>query len=204
MFDRFTDRARKVLMLAKQEALDSGSQYIGTEHLLVGLLREPNGVGHHVLESLDLSVDKIRKEIEKTSYGKAEQDEIEYSPKLKLICGQALEEAKNLDHNYVGTEHLLLALLLDETTIACKILTTFGVNVKETRTAVFEMLGCFDERYEFEPVYSNTDEIFNVIRLNNLMFREHVAIFSIQTNKISFSKELTLNEITRIIRACRM
>ena len=114
MYERFTDRARKVMELANQEAQRFNHEYIGTEHILLGLVKEGSGVAANVLKNLDIDLRKIRLEVEKivqsgpdmVTMGKLPQ-----TPRAKKVIEYSIEEARNLNHNYVGTEHLLLGLL---------------------------------------------------------------------------------------------
>src|SRR5213595_503066 len=114
MYERFTDRARKVMQLANQEAQRFNHEYIGTEHILLGLVKEGTGVAANVLKNLDIDLRKIRLEVEKivqagpdmVTMGKLPQ-----TPRAKKVIEYSIEEARNLNHNYVGTEHLLLGLL---------------------------------------------------------------------------------------------
>src|SRR5678815_2490452 len=114
MFERFTDRARKVMALANQEAQRFNHEYIGTEHILLGIVKEGTGVGANVLKNLDLDLRKVRLEIEKRlqpaesapGVGRAPQ-----TPRAKKVIEHAIEEARGLGHTYVGTEHLLLGLI---------------------------------------------------------------------------------------------
>src|SRR5471030_2197627 len=117
MFERFTDRARKVMALANQEAQRFNHEYIGTEHILLGLVKEGSGVGANVLKNLDVDLRKVRLEVEKlvksgpdmVTMGKLPQ-----TPRAKKVVEYAMEEARNLNHNYVGTEHLLLGLIREQ------------------------------------------------------------------------------------------
>ena len=117
MYERFTDRARKVMQLANQEAQRFNHEYIGTEHVLLGLVKEGSGVAANVLKNLDVDLRKIRLEVEKivqagpdmVTMGKLPQ-----TPRAKKVIEYAMEEARNLNHNYVGTEHLLLGLLIGQ------------------------------------------------------------------------------------------
>ena len=119
MFERFTDRARKVMALANQEAQRFNHEYIGTEHILLGLVKEGSGVGANVLKNLEVDLRKVRLEVEKlvksgpdmVTMGKLPQ-----TPRAKKVIEYAIEEARQLNHNYVGTEHLLLALLEHDST----------------------------------------------------------------------------------------
>src|SRR5258708_5840180 len=117
MYERFTDRARKVMQLANQEAQRFNHEYIGTEHILLGLVKEGSGVAANVLKNLDVDLRKIRLEVEKivqsgpdmVTMGKLPQ-----TPRAKKVIEYSMEEARNLNHNYVGTEHILLGLLREE------------------------------------------------------------------------------------------
>lgn len=142
MFNRFTDRARKVLILAQQEAARYGHGYIGTEHLLLGLLREGEGVAAKALTSLDLDVDSVRVEVENIlGTGNGQTSDIGYTPRAKKVIELAMEEALRLGHNYVGTEHILLGLIREGEGIAAQVLTGLGVDINLTRQRVIEMLG---------------------------------------------------------------
>ncbi|MGL5513464.1 MAG: ATP-dependent Clp protease ATP-binding subunit [Sporomusa sp.] len=142
MFNRFTDRARKVLILAQQEAARYGHGYIGTEHLLLGLLRESEGVAAKVLMSLNLDVEAVRMQVESIlGQGQEQGGDIGYTPRAKKIIELAMEEALRLGHNYVGTEHLLLGLVREGEGIAAQVLSSMGVDVLLMRQRVIEMLG---------------------------------------------------------------
>jgi ATP-dependent Clp protease ATP-binding subunit ClpC len=129
MFERFTDRARKVMALANQEAQRFNHEYIGTEHILLGLVKEGSGVGANVLKNLDVDLRKVRLEVEKlvksgpdmVTMGKLPQ-----TPRAKKVIEYAIEEARNLNHNYVGTEHLLLGLLREHDGVAAQVLMNLG------------------------------------------------------------------------------
>src|SRR6266487_4642131 len=121
MFERFTDRARKVMALANQEAQRFNHEYIGTEHILLGLVKEGSGVGANVLKNLDVQLPKVRQEVEKlikhgtepSNLGKLPQ-----TPRAKHVIALAIEEARGLNHNYVGSEHLLLGLIAERDGVA--------------------------------------------------------------------------------------
>ncbi|GHT35831.1 ATP-dependent Clp protease ATP-binding protein [Planctomycetales bacterium] len=143
-YERFTDRARKVLQLANQEAQRFNHEYIGTEHLLLGLIKEGNGVAANVLKNLDIDLRKIRHEVEKlvrsgpdlVTMGKLPQ-----TPRAKKAIEYAVEEARNLNHNYVGTEHLLLGLLREQEGVAAQVLMNLGLKLEEVRREVLNLLG---------------------------------------------------------------
>ena len=114
MYERFTDRARKVMQLANQEAQRFNHEYVGTEHILLGLVKEGSGVAANVLKNLDIDLRKIRLEVEKivqTGPDMVISSKLPHTPGAKKVITHSIEEARNLNHNYVGTEHLLLGLL---------------------------------------------------------------------------------------------
>src|SRR5438046_2576226 len=113
MFERFTERARRVIILAQEEAKRLNHSAVGTEHILLGIIREGEGVASKVLESLNISPDRVRAEIE-TAIGRGERapyEEVAFTPRAKKVLELALDEARRLGHNYIGTEHLLLGLI---------------------------------------------------------------------------------------------
>ena len=117
MYERFTDRARKVMQLANQEAQRFNHEYIGTEHILLGLVKEGSGVAANVLKNLDVDLRKIRLEVEKLLQSGPDMvtmSRLPQTPRAKKVIEYAMEEARNLGHNYVGTEHILLGLLREE------------------------------------------------------------------------------------------
>jgi len=144
MFERFTDRARKVMALANQEAQRFNHEYIGTEHILLGLVKEGSGVGAQVLKNLDVDIKKLRLEIEKlvksgpdmVTMGKLPQ-----TPRAKKVIEFAIEEARSLNHNYVGTEHILLGLLRETEGIAAQVMMNLGLKLEDVRQEVLNLLG---------------------------------------------------------------
>ncbi len=144
MFERLTDRARKVMALANQEAQRFNHEYIGTEHILLGLVKEGSGVGANVLKNLDIDLRKVRLEVEKlvksgpdmVTMGKLPQ-----TPRAKKVIEYAIEEARSLNHNYVGTEHLLLGLLREHDGVAAQVLMNLGLKLEEVREEVLNLLG---------------------------------------------------------------
>ncbi len=144
MYERFTDRARKVMQLANQEAQRFNHEYVGTEHVLLGLVKEGSGVAANVLKNLDVDLRKIRVEVEKivqsgpdmVTMGKLPQ-----TPRAKKVIEYAIEEARNLNHNYVGTEHLLLGLLREQEGVAAQVLMNLNLKLEEVREEVLNLLG---------------------------------------------------------------
>ncbi|MEM8834986.1 MAG: Clp protease N-terminal domain-containing protein, partial [Planctomycetota bacterium] len=154
MFERFTDRARKVMALANQEAQRFNHEYIGTEHILLGLVKEGSGVGANVLKNLDVDLRKVRLEVEKLVHSGPEtvtMGKLPQTPRAKKVIEYAIEEARNLNHNYVGTEHLLLGLLREQDGVAAQVLMNLGLKLEEVREEVLNLLGAGVGQQEGEP-----------------------------------------------------
>src|SRR5215207_2064200 len=144
MYERFTDRARKVMQLANQEAQRFNHEYIGTEHVLLGLVKEGSGVAANVLKNLDIDLRKIRAEVEKlvqTGPDMVTMGKLPQTPRAKKVIEYAIEEARNLNHNYVGTEHLLLGLLREQEGVAAQVLMNLGLKLEDVREEVLNLLG---------------------------------------------------------------
>ena len=146
MHERFTDRARKVMQLANQEAQRFNHEYIGTEHILLGLVKEGTGVAANVLKNLDIDLRKIRLATEKfvqTGPDLVTMGKMPQTPAAKNVMKYAIEEAIRLQHNYVGTEHILLGLIHDDpiSGVGREVLKSFGLNHDEVRAEVLELLG---------------------------------------------------------------
>ncbi|HJO15776.1 MAG TPA: Clp protease N-terminal domain-containing protein, partial [Phycisphaerales bacterium] len=155
MFERLTDRARKVMALANQEAQRFNHEYIGTEHILLGLVKEGSGVGANVLKALDIDLRKVRLEVEKLVKSGPEMvtmGKLPQTPRAKKVLEYAIEEARNLNHNYVGTEHLLLGLLREQDGVAAQVLMNLGVKLEEGREEVLNLLGAGLEPEEVEEI----------------------------------------------------
>src|SRR6516162_6804974 len=151
MFERFTDRARKVMALANQEAQRFNHEYIGTEHILLGLVKEGSGVGANVLKNLDVDLRKVRLEVEKLVKAGPEMvnmGKLPQTPRAKKVIEYAIEEARNLNHNYVGTEHLLLGLLREHDGVAAQVLMNLSLKLEEVREEVLNLLGAGVETEE--------------------------------------------------------
>jgi ATP-dependent Clp protease ATP-binding subunit ClpA len=148
MYERFTERARNVMQLADQEARRLRHDYIGTEHILLGIIKEGSGVASNVLKNLDINVRKIRREIEKivtAQPDRANTGKLIQTPRAKKVLEYSIGEACNLNHDYVGTEHLLLGLLRERTGVAAQVLKHMGLKVEDVREA---MLSFLDSREE--------------------------------------------------------
>jgi len=144
MFERFTDRARKVMQLANQEAQRFNHEYIGTEHILLGLVKEGSGVAANVLKNLDIDLRKVRTEVEKLVQAGPEMvtiGKLPQTPRAKKVIDYSIEEARNLNHNYVGTEHLLLGLLREQEGVAAQVLMNLGLKLEDVREEVLNLLG---------------------------------------------------------------
>jgi ATP-dependent Clp protease ATP-binding subunit ClpA len=146
MFERFTDRARKVMALANQEAQRLNHEYIDTEHILLGLVKEGSGVGATVLRNLNVDMDlkKLHREVEKlveSGPNMVTMGKLPHTPRAKKIIEYAIEEARSLNHNYVGTEHLLLGLLHEiKESVAFLVLTNFGLTYEQVRNEILNLL----------------------------------------------------------------
>ena len=141
----FTDRVRKVLQMAREEAARLHHEYVGTEHILLGLIREGEGVAAAVLTNLNVDLDDIQQKIEETvKKGKSpapEGPDLPYTSRAKKVLELAMSEARELNHSYVGTEHLLLGLLREEKGIAAQVLGDAGVNLEQSRAETLRLLG---------------------------------------------------------------
>jgi len=142
LFERFTERARQVVVLAQDEARALKHNYIGTEHILLGLLREEEGLAARVLESLDITVERVRAQVVRI-VGSGEEvtsGQIPFTPRAKKVLELALREALSLGHNYIGTEHILLGLVRENEGVAARILLDFDADSEKIRNEVIRML----------------------------------------------------------------
>jgi ATP-dependent Clp protease ATP-binding subunit ClpA len=158
MYERFTDRARKVMQLANQEAQRFNHEYIGTEHILLGLIAEGSGVAANVLHNLDVDMRRARQEVERivTPGPAGEQvtmSRLPHTPRTKKVIQLAIEETSALNHNYVGTEHLLLGLLREQEGVAAQVLIHLGAGLDRVRAEVLALLGVSSPR---------TNEVYHV------------------------------------------
>jgi exonuclease VII small subunit len=142
MFERFTDRARRVVALAQEEARILFHNYIGTEHILLGLIREGEGVAARALESLGISLEAVRQQVEEI-IGQGEQEpsgHIPFTPRTKKVLQLSLREARHLGHNYIGTEHILLGLIREGEGVAAQVLVRLGADLNRARQQVIQLL----------------------------------------------------------------
>ncbi len=141
-FDRFTERARKVLQFAQEEAQRLQHNYIGTEHLLLGLVREGEGLAAKVLISLGVELESVRKAVEDI-IGRGNHPvygEVGLTPRAKKVVELAVDEARCLNHHYIGTEHLLLGLIREGEGIGAGVLENFGLNLQDVRAKTMQLL----------------------------------------------------------------
>ncbi|MHB1851636.1 MAG: Clp protease N-terminal domain-containing protein, partial [Acidimicrobiales bacterium] len=146
VFERFTDRSRRVLVLAQEEARLLGHSFIGTEHILLGLIHEGDGVAAKALEALEIHSEAVRREVEKTvglvgPSGQAPVGSPPFTPRAKRVLELSLREALQLGHNYIGTEHMLLGLIREGEGVAAQVLTTLGADLARVRQQVIVLLG---------------------------------------------------------------
>ncbi len=144
MYERFTDRARKVMQLANQEAQRFRHEYIGTEHILLGLIQEGSGVAATVLKNLHIDLSRARLEVEKVVQAGPDvvtMGKLPQTPRAKSALNYAIEEARNFHHNYVGSEHLLLGLLREQEGLAAQVLMNLGLKLEDVREEVLNLLG---------------------------------------------------------------
>jgi ATP-dependent Clp protease ATP-binding subunit ClpA len=143
MFERFTERARQVVVLAQDEARTLKHNYIDTEHILLGLLREQEGLAARVLDSLDITVEEVRAQVVRI-VGQGDDDltagQIPFTPRTKKVLELALREALSLGHNHIGTEHILLGLVRENEGVAARILLDFDADAEKIRNEIIRML----------------------------------------------------------------
>jgi ATP-dependent Clp protease ATP-binding subunit ClpC len=142
MFERFTDRARRVVVLAQEEARTLDHDYIGTEHILLGLIREGDGYAARSLESLGISLDAVRQQVQEI-IGRGQQapsGHIPFTPRAKKVLELSLRESLQLGHNYIGTEHMLLGLLREGDGVAAQVLVRLGADLDRVREQVIQLL----------------------------------------------------------------
>jgi ATP-dependent Clp protease ATP-binding subunit ClpA len=145
MYERFTDRARKTMQLANEEALRFDHGYVGTEHILLGLVKEGSGVAANALRNLGADLRRVRSEVERILLpgpgGQVVMGRLPHAPRAKKVIEYSIEEARNLNHDYVGTEHLLLALIREQEGVAAQVLMNLGLTLERVREEVLTLLG---------------------------------------------------------------
>ncbi|MCI0689591.1 MAG: ATP-dependent Clp protease ATP-binding subunit [Sporichthyaceae bacterium] len=153
MFERFTDRARRVVVLAQEEARMLNHNYIGTEHILLGLIHEGEGVAAKALESLGISLEAVRQQVEEI-IGQGQQapsGHIPFTPRAKKVLELSLREALQLGHNYIGTEHILLGLIREGEGVAAQVLVKLGADLNRVRQQVIQLLSGYSQGKETAP-----------------------------------------------------
>jgi hypothetical protein len=157
MFERFTDRARRVVVLAQEEARMLGHNWVGTEHILLGLIHEGEGVAAKALELLGISLDAVRQRVEEIiGQGQdAPSGHIPFTPRTKKVLELALRESQQLGHNYIGTEHILLGLIREGDGVAAQVLVKLGADLNRVRQQVLQLL---HGRSAEEPVSARSAE----------------------------------------------
>jgi ATP-dependent Clp protease ATP-binding subunit ClpA len=173
MFERFTERARKAMVLAQEEAGLLRHNYIGTEHILLGLLREDEGVAARALASLGVTAEEARERVESiVGYGnEGPGPQVPFTPRSKKVLELALREALQLEHNYIGTEHILLGLVRENEGVAARVLSDLGVGPDDVRRELVGMLpGEWRQRLENERLEAGSQEAAR----SRLLFRGQV------------------------------
>ncbi len=190
MWQRFTERARKVVFYAQEEAQKFGEGYVSTEHLLLGLVREPDSVAARVLEKMGVSLSRIRSEVEKQlprGEHKPVQEMI-LSPRAKRVIDLAYDEARFLKNNYIGTEHLLLGLIREGDGLAWRVLAKLGVDLERARREVMILHG------------GEIEEPFKHLRSPLLCAREKSMLFVVDVQEKLLSQIIKGEEVLRRIR----
>ncbi len=176
MFERFTTRARRVIFLAQEEARELGHNYLGTEHILLGLLNEGAGVAIQSLKSLEIDLASIRDEVVKTvgEGGHTPTGHIPFTPRAKKVLERSLREALQLGHNYIGTEHLLTALIREGEGVAAQVLQQFGAELEKVRQAVTEILS--------EGGLDDSDKLPSLTppSIDSIIFRARAVVASLE------------------------
>ncbi|HEY4377378.1 MAG TPA: Clp protease N-terminal domain-containing protein [Acidimicrobiales bacterium] len=158
MFERFTDRARRVVVLAQEEARMLSHNYIGTEHILLGLIHEGEGVAAKALESLDISLEAVRAQVEEI-IGQGQQapsGHIPFTPRAKKVLELSLREALQLGHSYIGTEHILLGLIREGEGVAAQVLQKLGADLNRVRQQVIQLLSGFQGKESGQAAAAST------------------------------------------------
>jgi ATP-dependent Clp protease ATP-binding subunit ClpC len=173
MFERFTERARRVVVLAQEEARALSHNYIGTEHILLGLIHENEGVAAKSLESIGISLDAVRTQVEEI-IGKGRitpSGQIPFTPRAKKVLELSMRESIQLGHNYIGTEHILLGLIREGEGLGAQVLVKLGADLNRVRQQVIATLSGHHGSEEFdilsaaaEPEFGTYDEVIGLLR----------------------------------------
>jgi len=163
VFERFTERARRVIILAREEAGRFRHDFVGTEHVLLGLIRDGEGIATAVLQRLGLRLETVKAEVERALAGFPKTltfGEVPFTPQAKRVLELSIEEARQLGHNYIGTEHLLLGLMKEGQSIAAKILESLGARLDEVRQETLALLG---DQYYPRPKKRSQTPVLDVL-----------------------------------------
>jgi ATP-dependent Clp protease ATP-binding subunit ClpA len=177
MFERFTDRARRVVVLAQEEARLLNHNYVGTEHLLLGLAHEGQGVAAKALESLGISLEAVRAQVEEI-IGQGQQapsGHIPFTPRAKTVLELSLREANQLGHNYIGTEHLLLGLIREGEGVAAQVLVKLGGDLSRIRQQVIQLLSGYAGGKEGKEAGARTRLVRMTVPADLLVLTEELA-----------------------------
>lgn len=160
MFERFTDRARRVVVLAQEEAKMLNHNYIGTEHLLLGLIHEGEGVAAKALQSMDISLEAVRQQVEDIIPPGQQQPtgHIPFTPRAKKVLELSLREALQLGHNYIGTEHILLGLIREGEGVAAQVLVKLGADLNRVRQTVIQLVSGYQGKEQLAGVGGQAQE----------------------------------------------
>ena len=191
MFERFTDRALRVMALANQEAQRFNHVYIGPEHILLGLVKEGSGVGANLLKNLEIDLRKLRQRVEALMKPEPERitlGKLPQTPRSKKVIEYAIEEARSLNHNYIGTEHLVLGILRATDGIPCRVLTDLGLRLEDMPHELVTLLGVSSSevvphdypRQTFEAKQGQSFKIGNVFGITIESVRDDKVQISIQ------------------------
>jgi ATP-dependent Clp protease ATP-binding subunit ClpA len=177
MFERFTDRARRVVVLAQEEARLLNHDYVGTEHLLLGMIAEGQGVAATALESLGISLEAVRAQVEEV-IGQGQQapsGHIPFTPRAKKVLELSLREANQLGHNYIGTEHLLLGLVREGEGVAAQVLVKLGADLSRVRQQVIQLLSGYAGGKEGQEAGARTRLVRMTVPADLLVLTEELA-----------------------------
>ena len=168
MFERFTDRARRVVVLAQDEAKMLNHNYIGTEHILLGLIHEGEGVAAKALEQMGISLEAVREQVEEIiGHGQTQPTgHIPFTPRAKKVLELSLREALQMNHSYIGTEHILLGLIREGEGVAAQVLIKLGADLNRVRNTVLQLLSGYQGTTEGQPITSGAPEMGETPRGN--------------------------------------
>lgn len=194
MFERFTERARQVVILAQDNARKRKHNYIGTEHILLGLLKEEEGLAARVLDSLDITYEEVGQQVDRICGSGTEEtpSQIPFTPRAKKVLELALREALSLGHNYIGTEHVLLGLVRENEGVAARILLDFDADAEKIRNEIIRMLSGPGDRTAKTPTAQPAAKV-----MEKLFDAQSKALGGLKND--AATQEL-IKELTRLVR----